>query len=238
VADAEIYFRQLLAGRQVAKVHPVAGQMANFMYLLGDPDSRQALIVDPAWDVDSLLEVARQDDYKIAGALITHYHPDHVGGDLWGVQVEGVTRLLETEAVPLYVNKNEAEGLKQVTGVADTDLKKVDDGDSLELGALSIGFLHTPGHTPGSQCFLVGDRLVAGDTLFVQGCGRVDLPGGDPDQMYYSLTQKLAKLPSETILYPGHNYGPTETSTIGNELEQNVYMRVGSLDDWRHLMGR
>jgi glyoxylase-like metal-dependent hydrolase (beta-lactamase superfamily II) len=238
MADSEIYFRQLLAGRQVAKVHPVAGQMANFMYLLGDPESRQALIVDPAWDVESLLAVARQDDYKIVGALVTHYHPDHVGGDLWGVQVEGVTRLLETEAVPLYVNKNEAEGLKQVTGVADNDLKKVDDGDSLELGALSIGFLHTPGHTPGSQCFLVGDRLVAGDTLFVQGCGRVDLPGGDPEQMYYSLTQKLAKLPPETILYPGHHYGPTETSTIGDELEQNVYMRVGSLDDWRHLMGR
>jgi len=237
MADSEIYFRQLLAGRQVARVHPVAGQMANFMYLLGDPESRQALIVDPAWDVESLLAVARQDDYKIAGALVTHYHPDHVGGDLWGVQVEGVTRLLETEAVPLYVNKNEAEGLKQVTGVADNDMKKVDDGDSLELGALSIGFLHTPGHTPGSQCFLVGDRLVAGDTLFVQGCGRVDLPGGDPEQMYYSLTQKLAKLPPETILYPGHHYGPTETSTIGEELEQNVYMRVGSLDDWRHLMG-
>ncbi len=238
MTDSEIYFRQLLAGRQVATTHPVAGQMANFMYLLGDPESRQALIVDPAWDVESLLEVARQDDYEIAGALITHYHPDHVGGDLWGVPVEGVTRLLETEAVPLYVNKNEAEGLKQVTGVADSDLKKVDDGDSLELGALSIGFLHTPGHTPGSQCFLVGDRLVAGDTLFVQGCGRVDLPGGDPDQMYYSLTQKLAKLPPDTILYPGHHYGPTERSTIGDELEQNVYMKVASLDDWRHLMGR
>ena len=238
MADPEIYFRQLLAGRQVATHHPVAGQMANFMYLLGDPGSRQALIVDPAWDVESLLEVARQDDYTIAGALVTHYHPDHVGGDLWGVQVEGVTRLLESEAVPLYVNKHEAEGLKQVTGVADTDLKRVDDGDSLDLGALSIGFLHTPGHTPGSQCFLVGDRLVAGDTLFVQGCGRVDLPGGDADQMYYSLTQKLAKLPADTVLYPGHHYGPTETSTIGDELEQNVYMRVGSLDDWRHLMGR
>jgi len=238
VADAEIYFRQLLAGRQVATTDPVAGQMANFMYLLGDPESREALIVDPAWDVESLLEIARQDDYTIAGALVTHYHPDHVGGDLWGVQVEGVTRLLESEAVPLYVNKHEAAGLKQVTGVADTDLKKVDDGDTLELGALSIGFLHTPGHTPGSQCFLVGDRLVAGDTLFVQGCGRVDLPGGDPDQMYYSLTQKLAKLPPDTVLYPGHHYGPTETSTIGNELEQNVYMRVRSLDDWQRLMGR
>ena len=238
MADSEIYFRQLLAGRQVATADPVAGQMANFMYLLGDPESRQALIVDPAWDVESLLAVARQDDYTIAGALITHYHPDHVGGDLWGVQVEGVSRLLESEAVPLYVNKNEAAGLKQVTGVADSDLKRVDNGDSLDLGALSIGFIHTPGHTPGSQCFLVGDRLVAGDTLFVQGCGRVDLPGGDPDQMYYSLTQKLAKLPPDTILYPGHHYGPTETSTIGDELEQNVYMRVASLDDWRHLMGR
>lgn len=237
MVEPEIYFLQLLAGRQVAATHPVAGQMANFMYLLGDPESRQALIVDPAWDVDSLLAVARNDDYKIVGALVTHYHPDHVGGDLWGVQVEGVSRLLEQVDVPLYVNKNEAEGLKVVTGVADTDLRRVDDGDSLDIGALSIRFLHTPGHTPGSQCFLVGDRLVAGDTLFVQGCGRVDLPGGDPEQMYYSLTQKLANLPPETVLYPGHHYGPTETSTIGDELERNVYMRVRSLDDWRHLMG-
>ena len=164
--------------------------MANFMYLLGDPDSRLALIVDPAWDVDSLLAVARNDDYKIVGALVTHYHPDHVGGDLWGVQVEGVSHLLEQVDVPLYVNKNEADGLKKITGVAEADLKRVDDGDDLDLGAVSIRFLHTPGHTPGSQCFLVGDRLVAGDTLFVQGCGRVDLPGGDPEQMYHSLDPK------------------------------------------------
>jgi glyoxylase-like metal-dependent hydrolase (beta-lactamase superfamily II) len=234
----EIYFRQLLAGRQVAKTHPAAAQMANFMYLLGDPETRQALIVDPAWDVDSLLQIARGDDYQVVGALITHYHPDHVGGDLWGVQVEGVVKLLEDVAVPLYVNKNEAAGLKKVTGVADSDLKKVDDGDDLQLGELQIRFLHTPGHTPGSQCFLVGDRLVAGDTLFVQGCGRVDLPGGDADQMYYTLTQKLAKLPRETVLYPGHHYGPTETSTIGEELESNFYLRVQSLDDWHRLMGR
>jgi hydroxyacylglutathione hydrolase len=238
MAERQLYFRQLLAGRQVAIVDRVAGQMANFMYLLGDPESRRAWIVDPAWDVDSLLEIARNDGYSIGGALISHYHPDHVGGDLWGVQVEGVTRLLEEEAVPLYVNKHEAAGLKVVTGVSDNDLELVDDGDTLEIGALQIRFLHTPGHTPGSQCFLVGDRLVAGDTLFVQGCGRVDLPGGDADQMYYSLTQKLARLPRETVLYPGHNYGPTETSTIGDELDQNVYMRVSSLADWRRLMGR
>ena len=233
----DFYFRQLLAGRQVAVAHPVAGQMANFMYLIGDPGSRKALVVDPAWDVPSLLEVAQQDDYEVVGALITHYHPDHVGGDLWGVQVEGVNRLLEEHQVPLYVNKHEAEGLKVVTGVSDSDMRKTDDGETLTLGQVEIRFLHTPGHTPGSQCFLLGDRLVAGDTLFVQGCGRVDLPGGDAEQMYYSLTQKLAKLPSQTVLYPGHHYGPSETSTIGNELQDNLYLRVRSLDDWWQLMG-
>jgi len=233
----DLYFRQLLAGRQVAVAHPVAGQMANFMYLIGDPDTRKALVVDPAWDVLSLLEVAQQDDYEVVGALITHYHPDHVGGDLWGVQVEGVNRLLEEHQVPLYVNKHEAEGLKVVTGVSDSDMRKTDDSETLTLGQVEIQFIHTPGHTPGSQCFLLGDRLVAGDTLFVQGCGRVDLPGGDAEQMYYSLTQKLAKLPSDTVLYPGHNYGPSETSTIEQELQSNLYLRVRSLDDWRQLMG-
>ena len=233
----DLYFRQLLAGRQVAVAHPVAGQMANFMYLIGDPASHEALVVDPAWDVQSLLDVAQQDDYEVVGALITHYHPDHVGGDLWGVQVEGVNRLLEQHQVPLYVNKHEAEGLKVVTGVSDSDMRKTDDGETLTLGQVEIRFLHTPGHTPGSQCFLLGDRLVAGDTLFVQGCGRVDLPGGDAEQMYYSLTQKLAKLPTETVLYPGHHYGPSETSTIEKELENNLYLRVGSLEDWWQLMG-
>ena len=236
--EPEIYFRQLLAGRQVAVEHPVAGQMRNFMYLIGDPVSRKALIVDPAWDVASLVECARSDGYEIVGALITHYHPDHIGGDLWGVPVEGVSALLEEVSVPLYVNKLEAEGVKVVSGVSDADIKKVDDGSKLDLGEIDIRFLHTPGHTPGSQCFLIGNRLVAGDTLFVQGCGRVDLPGGDADQMYFSLTQKLAKLPSDTVLFPGHDYGPTETSTIGSELKDNVYLRIQSLDDWRRLMGR
>jgi hydroxyacylglutathione hydrolase len=114
------------------------------------------------------LRIAGEDGYEIVGALVTHYHPDHVGGDLYGLQVEGVAALLEQAAVPLYVNKHEAEGLKVVTGVSDSDLRKVDDGETLELGDLTVRFLHTPGHTPGSQCFLVGDRLVAGDTLFVR----------------------------------------------------------------------
>lgn len=233
-----LYFRQLLAGHQVARSHPVAGQMANFMYLIGDPERREAVVVDPAWDVASLLDVAREDGYTVTGALVTHYHPDHVGGDLFGLSVEGLRTLLEDTAVPIWVNKHEADGLKKVTGVSDSDLRKVDDGDTLKIGEREIRFLHTPGHTPGSQCFLIGDRLVAGDTLFVRGCGRVDLPGGDPDAMYHTLTGKLAKLPKSTVLYPGHHYGPTETSTLADELEHNMYLRVRSLDDWRRLMGR
>lgn len=235
--EPRLYFRQLLAGRQVARSHPVAGQMRNFMYLLGDPQSREALIVDPAWDVDGLLSIAEEEGYTVAGALITHYHPDHVGGDMFGMTIEGVSSLLERKGVPLYVNKHEAEGLKKVTGVSDTDLRRVDDGDTAQLGEREIRFLHTPGHTPGSQCFLIEGMLIAGDTLFVQGCGRVDLPGSDPDAMYHSLTGKLAKLPADTVLYPGHDYGPSPTSTIADELRHNFYLRMTSLEDWRRLMG-
>jgi glyoxylase-like metal-dependent hydrolase (beta-lactamase superfamily II) len=237
MSSEPLYFRQLLAGRQVARRHPVAGQMANFMYLLGDTATREALVVDPAWDVASLLDLAEADGYRVVGALVTHYHPDHVGGDLFGLSIEGVAQLLARAPVPLYVNKHEAHGVRVVTGVSESDLKKVDDGDTLRLGDVEVRFLHTPGHTPGSQCFMVGDRLIAGDTLFVQGCGRVDLPGGDAEAMYHTLTGKLAKLPAETVLFPGHHYGPTPTSTIGGELEQNVYLRVRSLADWRRLMG-
>jgi glyoxylase-like metal-dependent hydrolase (beta-lactamase superfamily II) len=235
--DETIYFRQLLAGRQVAVTHPAAGQMANFMYLIGDPGKREAVIVDPAWDVDGLIDVADEDGYRIVGALVTHYHPDHVGGDLFGLQIEGLGRFLERTPAPVFVNKTEAEGVKVVTGVSESDLRRMDDGDTLNLGNLEIEFLHTPGHTPGSQCFIVGNRLVAGDTLFVQGCGRVDLPGGDSEALYYTLTQKLAKLPPQTILYPGHHYGPTETSTLADELEANFYLKVRSLEDWRRLIG-
>ena len=235
--EENLYFRQLLAGRQVATSDPMASQMANFMYLVGDAQRREAVVVDPAWDVGSLLDVAAEEGYRVVGALVTHYHPDHVGGDLFGIQVQGLAKLLERNPVPIHVNKHEAQGLKVVTGVSDSDLRRVDDGDRLKVGDLEIRFLHTPGHTPGSQCFLIGDRLVAGDTLFVQGCGRVDLPGGDAEAMYHTLTGKLAKLPRDTVLYPGHHYGPTPTSTIGDELQHNHYLNVRSLEDWRRLMG-
>jgi glyoxylase-like metal-dependent hydrolase (beta-lactamase superfamily II) len=232
------YFQQLLAGRDIARNDPLARQMVNFVYLIGDREKGEAVVVDPAYDVQGILDILAADDMTLTGALVTHYHPDHVGGDLFGLSIEGLARLLDRQGMPIWVNKHEAEGLKRVTGVSESDLRRVDEGDRLALGDAEIRFLHTPGHTPGSQCFLIGDRLVAGDTLFVQGCGRVDLSGGDPEAMYHTLTGKLAKLPASTVLFPGHHYGPTPTSTIGDELRDNVYLRIRSLDDWRRLMGR
>lgn len=237
MADSELYFRQLLSGREVAKSNAPAGQMANFMYLIGDTATRECVVVDPAWDVQGLLDVAAADDMKVVGALVTHYHPDHVGGSIFGLQIEGLTRLLELNPVKIWVNKHEADGLKQVTGVSDSDLEKVDGGDAMQVGNIDVRFVHTPGHTPGSQCFVVDKRLVSGDTLFIGGCGRVDLPGGDPEQLYYSLTQKLAAMPEDTHLYPGHAYGG-DSSTIADELQSNMYLKVPSLEAWLRLMGR
>ena len=235
---SQLYLRQVLAGRDVARVQPGAAQMANFMYLLGDTHTRECLLVDPAWDVRGLLRLAEEEGYRPVGALVTHYHPDHCGGNIFGLNIDGIATLLTLAGMKVYVNRHEAEGLKAVTGVSDSDLVKVDGGDTVQLGAHEVRFLHTPGHTPGSQCFLVDNRLVSGDTLFIQGCGRVDLPGSNPDQMYESLTQKLARLPDDTVLYPGHNYASQPTSTMGEEKRTNLYLRVRSLEDWRRLMGR
>jgi len=235
--NSKLYFRQLLCGQDVAQTDVAATQMANFMYLIGDTESRECVVVDPAWDIEGLLDTANQDDMKITGALVTHYHPDHVGGEIFGLQIQGLAQLLSVSDTKVYVNKNEADGLKQVTGVSDSDLVKVDGGDTVSIGDIEIRFVHTPGHTPGSQCFMVDNRLIAGDTLFIGGCGRVDLPGGNSAQLYESLTQKLAKLPDDTILFPGHNYSDRTQNTLGDEKQTNTYLRIPTLDDWLRLMG-
>ncbi len=233
-----LYFRQLLAGRDFATRDPIAAQMVNFSYLIGDTETRQCLVVDPAWDVKGLVDAAEGDGMKIAGALVTHYHPDHIGGDLFGHPVEGLPQLLEIRAVPAHCNEEEAAGVRYMTGLSGSDVVLHHAGDSIAMGDVRIELVHTPGHTPGSQCFLVEGRLVSGDTLFVRGCGRVDLPGSDPAAMYQTLTQRLAKLPATTVLYPGHHYGPTPTSTLGDERRDNYALRPQSLEEWLGLMGQ
>lgn len=234
--NSPLYFRQLLAGRDFAQRNPIAAQMVNFCYLIGDRRAGKCVVVDPAWDVRGLVDLARADGMTIEGALATHYHPDHVGGDLFGHSVEGLAELHEVAPVPVHCNGNEAEGIRLVTGLSESDLVRHDGGDELLVGEVGIRMLHTPGHTPGSQCFLVDGRLVSGDTLFVGGCGRVDLPGGDPEEMYRTLTQRLATLPESTVLYPGHHYGPTPDSTLADERRQNYTLRPRSLDEWLAFM--
>ena len=232
-----ILVKQLLAGREFAETNPVAGQMANFVYLLGDDQRRECVVVDPAWDISGILDEIDRQELRLTGALVTHYHPDHVGGDLFGHHIDGLAELMRLRPVKVYVNQLEAEGIRLVTGLSDTDMIKVAGGDQVEVGSGSLTFLHTPGHTPGSQCFLLGSSLVSGDTLFIGGCGRVDLPGGNAEQLYYSLTQVLGKLPDDTELFPGHNYATRPSSTIGRERQENFTMRVGSLAEWQRLMG-
>ena len=234
-----LYFRQLLAGRDFARDDPVARQMVNFVYLIGDRETGEAMAVDPAYGVRELVEMAGADGMQVTGALVTHYHPDHIGGDLMGYSIQGARELLAMDDVsaPLHVQRAEAQGVKRVTGVSDSDLVVHDSGEEVRVGEIPIRLLHTPGHTPGSQCFLVDRRLVAGDTLFLEGCGRTDLPGGDPEAMYESLTSRLATVPDDTVLFPGHLYSPEPSATMGDTRRHNYVFRFANRDTWLSMFG-
>jgi glyoxylase-like metal-dependent hydrolase (beta-lactamase superfamily II) len=237
VTGDRIYFRQLLAGRDIAKGDPVARQMLNFVYLIGDRQSGEAVVVDPAYDIAGIVERVEADGMRLVGAMATHYHPDHVGGSFFGNTVSGVAELLERVSVPVHVQAPEAQGVAKVTGVSLGDLVQHTSGDVLTVGEVPIELIHTPGHTPGSQCFLLDDHLVAGDTLFLEGCGRVDLPGGDAEALYYSITQTLARVPDTTILYPGHLYAPEPSAPLGEVRTSNYVFRFKTLNQWRTFMG-
>jgi glyoxylase-like metal-dependent hydrolase (beta-lactamase superfamily II) len=227
---SDLYFQQI-----------AVGEMANFAYLIASRTSREALVVDPAWNVDLLLDQAAADEMRVVGALVTHYHQDHVGGRIFGFEIEGVARLLERQPVPIHVNEREAEGTRKITGASESDLVRHAAGDAISLGQLQVRLLHTPGHTPGSQCFLVEERgrpgrLVSGDTLFLGSCGRVDLPGSDPEAMYRSL-RLLGSLPDETLVYPGHLYSSEPSGSLGEQKRANPYLRVTSLEQFLAFMG-
>jgi glyoxylase-like metal-dependent hydrolase (beta-lactamase superfamily II) len=235
--DNRLYFRQLLTGRDVARSDPVARQMLNFIYLVGDRETGEAVAVDPAYAPGEVLDLLAADGMRLTGVLATHYHPDHVGGDMMGFSIVGIGQLLELADVPIHVQRDEAHLVSAVTGVTDA-LVGHDSGDVVTVGSVPIELVHTPGHTPGSQCFMVDGKLVAGDTLFLEGCGRTDLPGGDPEQMYLSLTQRLAKVPDDTVLYPGHLYSADPSATMGETRARNYVFQPQTLEDWMRYFGR
>ncbi len=209
--ESPLYLRQL-----------ELGPMQNFVYLIGDKEAKECVVVDPGWDVPTILKTAESDGLKITKILITHGHPDHTNG---------VESLLAKNDCKVYVQKHEADFMK----FRWPNLIRVESGEMIDVGKIKIRAIHTPGHTPGSQCFQVENGLVSGDTLFINSCGRVDLPGSNPEQMYDSL-QKLRALDDQVILYPGHNYADDPTSTIGSEKQTNPYLQFPNAKEFLRAM--
>jgi glyoxylase-like metal-dependent hydrolase (beta-lactamase superfamily II) len=195
------------------------GPLANFLYILGDRTTKEAALVDPAWDVPFLRKEAEKLGLKITQVFLTHGHPDHVNG---------LPEILRTHDVPVYISKHEAPFYKP----KHKNIVEVENHQKLKVGNVEFECILTPGHTPGCQLFLSGKQMITGDTLFVDGCGRCDLPGGDAKVMYETLYNIILKMPDDITIYPGHNYGPTPTDTIGNQKETNPYLQSHNLDEF------
>ena len=219
-ATDRLYFRQLLAGRDIATTDPLARQMVNFVYLIGDRETGEAVAIDPAYDVQGIVDVLAADDMRLTGVLATHYHPDHVGGEMMGYSIQGVHELLDIVSVPVHVQTEEAEYVRKVTNLTDADLVTHRSGDRVMVGEIPIELIHTPGHTPGSQCFMLDD-----------------LPGGDPLALYESLTQRLSKVPDDSLLFPGHLYSAAPCASMGETRQVNFVFRPKTPEQWLAMFG-
>jgi hydroxyacylglutathione hydrolase len=215
-----LYFRQLLSGRDFATNDPIAEQMVNFVYVIGDRVTGDCLLVDPAYDPAGLVDIVTADGMHISGVLATHYHADHIGGSIMGHHISGIAGLLDHVTCPIHVQADEVPWVERSSGVTAADLVAHQSGDVVTVGEIEVRLVHTPGHTPGSQCFMVEGKLVSGDTLFLDGCGRTDLPGSDHAKMVESLN-RLSKLDDDVVLYPGHRYSLASSATMAAVKQSN-----------------
>ncbi|HEY8924545.1 MAG TPA: MBL fold metallo-hydrolase [Polyangia bacterium] len=215
----------LLPAPEVVQIE--VGLLQNFCELVFCPETHEAAVVDPAWEVDRVLEQARRLGLRITKALITHGHNDHV---------EGLAALLAHTDATIVVDEREAVHVRAALGGARATLEYCADRQDIAIGRRGVRALSTPGHTVGGTCFLADGFVITGDVLFVGGCGRTDFPGGDTASLWRSL-QRLAALPEETRVYPGHDYGSTATTSIGRELLENRYLRCATLEEFRALRG-
>jgi glyoxylase-like metal-dependent hydrolase (beta-lactamase superfamily II) len=194
------------------------GQMANFTYIIADERKGEAAIIDPSWDLEKIFDALKRNKWKARYVINTHSHFDHILGNEQVAEITGAD----------IVQHNNSQLVKQIS---------VSEGNIVKVGDIPIRILHTPGHSPDSICLIVDGHFVfTGDTLFVGNCGRVDLPGSNPKEMYTSLLQKMAKLDESLIVYPGHDYGPRPTSTIGEEKMSNYVLRPRSMKEFLQFM--
>lgn len=201
------------------KVHQLeVGNMQNFTYIIEDEDTSEAIIVDPSWDLDEVMRTVQKNNLKIKYIVNTHHHFDHTIGN--------ETMKKETGAPILQYKTSELKHDIEVSG-----------GDKITFGNSTLTVIHTPGHSKDSMC-LVGDgKIFSGDTLFVGTCGRVDLPGGDAKELYHSLVDILRKMDDSLVMYPGHNYGSTPTSTLGTQKKMNFVMQPRTEAEFLEIMG-
>lgn len=202
------------------------GYLDNFTYIIANPLERIGTVIDPGWpgdEVDRLINEAAADNVVIKYIIATHYHSDHIGG---------ISDLIGKTGAELLVHEDEATYMERLSYPADIVVK---DGDLLSLGGLPVKFIHTPGHSPGSMLVYTDGKVFTGDTLFVGGCGRADLPRSNPDDLYNSLFKKVLALPDSTEIYPGHDYGSTPISTIEREKKENPYLRCESKEAFMKL---
>lgn len=200
-------------------VHQVpVGNMQNFTYVLEDEGTSEGIIIDPSWDLDEIMRIVQKNNLKIKFIVNTHHHFDHTIGN--------ETMHQETGA-PIVQYK---------TSTIKHDIE-VSDGDVIKFGESELLVIHTPGHSKDSMC-LVGDgKIFSGDTLFVGTCGRVDLPGGDAKELYHSLVNILSKMDDSLVMYPGHNYGSSPSSTLGLQKKMNFVMQPRTEAEFLEIMG-
>lgn len=188
------------------------GPMDNFSYLVWDEDTKDAAVIDPAWQPEKLQEFVKAEGLKLHCVLLTHAHPDHLNAVAFFTD--------QDKNLPVYLHEADYFMLEARPPL----LRTIADGEQVQAGAFKLGVLHTPGHTPGSVCY-TGDKAVfTGDTLFIGECGRVDLPGSSAEELYGSFV-KLSKLPDENTVWPGHSYNG-DTSTFGVQKEYNLYLKL------------